>query len=48
MKFAAALLIVAWVLPLTPIRRLVPSESVIAFAAAGTLVATFYVFGLLD
>jgi len=45
---AFTLLALAWLVPLTPIRRIVPSESFIALGVASVAVVGLYVLGRLE
>jgi len=47
MTLAITMLALAWIVPLTPIRRIVPSESVIALLVTTTTVASLYLLGQL-
>ncbi len=47
MLLAVAMLALAWAVPLTVARRVVPSESVIALCATGALVSALYLLGRL-
>lgn len=47
MLLAVAMVALAWVVPLTPVRRIIPSESAVALLVCFALLCTLFVTGRL-
>jgi hypothetical protein len=46
-KLAVVLVLMAWLVPLTPVRRIVPSESVMAVLATASVLLALFALGQL-